>query len=444
MTKAEQNGCIRAGVEANDPRPRTWFVPIGEGRKIRNFFVVSIVATVLIFLQWPVFAEIAPDIQADLYLVQAESYIKRTDSDQAAELLRKIGELLKEHDLEMPAEVYFKYAQVSGMAGAHAEAIAALNHYMELREEHDYGVTAEVYFRYAQVADMAGVPAEAIASLHRYLHLTGRTGENYRQALELLVKTSEDQERAIQEVNVRSRRFRDCEECPELVELPAGSFIMGAPFWEEGRSESEGPVHLVTIGKPFAVGVYEVTFREWDACVSDGGCDGYRPYDEDWGRRDRPVINVSRDDSQAYLRWITERTGQEYRLLSEAEWEYVARAGTRTPFHTGASISTEQANHNSRDRTVEVGSFPANRFGLYDVHGNVWEWVRDCWHDSYAGAPTDGSAWLSGDCTSQVVRGGSWENEPVALRSAERRRNVIWPKYGRNNLGFRVARTVRP
>ena len=243
------------------------------------------------------------------------------------------------------------------------------------------------------------------------------------------------------------QRFRDCPECPEMVVVPAGSFLMGSPDAEEGRFEDEGPLHRVTFSMPFAVGIYEVTFDEWDACVASGGCGGHRPED-DWGRGRRPAIRVSWDDAQSYVQWLSGKTGKRYRLLSESEWEYVARAGTRTPFHTGSTISADQANYDPgpegvyRRQTVPVGSFPANAWGLHDIHGNVWEWVQDCWNDNYQGAPRDGSAWESGDCSLRVLRGGSWINTPGFLRSANRIRTVT--RRSSSQFGFRVARTLTP
>ena len=229
--------------------------------------------------------------------------------------------------------------------------------------------------------------------------------------------------------------------------------MMGSPAEEKHRDDDEGPRHKVTINDPFAVGVYEVTFNEWDYCVRQGGCRGYRPNDKGWGRRDRPVINVSWHDAKAYVQWLSQKTGKPYRLLTEAEWEYAARAGTTTPFHFGNTISTDQANYDGnyaygsgtkgryRKQTIPVGSFSANDFGLYDMHGNVWEWVEDCWHDSYRGAPTDGSAWIArGDCSKRVDRGGSWNGSPVLLRSAYRDWNDSGVRY--NNIGFRVALTL--
>ena len=252
------------------------------------------------------------------------------------------------------------------------------------------------------------------------------------------------------------RVFRDCPGCPEMVVVPAGSFTMGSPSSEEGRYDGEGPQHRVTIPAPFAVGKYEVTFAEWDACVAAGGCNGYRPDGRGWGRGRRPAINMSWNDAKAYVAWLSRKTGERYRLLSEAEWEYAARAGTTGPFHFGSTISTAQANYNGdysygaghkgvyRKKTVPVGSFPANGFGLHDVHGNVWEWAEDCWHTSYAGAPTDGRAWVwGGDCEKRVVRGGGWLTSfPRVLRSAYRGWSSSESRD--DSSGFRIARTVTP
>ena len=223
---------------------------------------------------------------------------------------------------------------------------------------------------------------------------------------------------------------------------------MGSPEEEEGRDDDEGPLHEVRIDYPLAVGAYAVTFDEWDACVSDGGCGGYRPRDEGWGRGTRPVINVSWDDAQLYVKWLSWKTGKGYRLLSESEWEYVARAGTRTRYWWGDEIGRNRANCDrcgsrwNNKQTAPVGSFSANAFGLYDVHGNVWEWVEDCGNDSYDGAPEDGSAWVSEDCIQRVLRGGSWFNRPRNLRSAFRFGNATGDRYG--YAGFRVARTLTP
>ncbi len=261
--------------------------------------------------------------------------------------------------------------------------------------------------------------------------------------------------------------FQDCPDCPEMVVIPSGTFMMGAPESEEESEDGERPVHQVTIAYPFAAGKYEVTFAEWYECVAAGGC-SHKPKDfwSRWSRGRRPVVNVYWHDAQEYVRWLKMKTGYEYRLPSESEWEYMARAGTTTPFHTGQSITPEQANFDGeysyrsypgkgldRSRTVEVGSFAANAFGLHDMHGNVNEWVQDCWDGlaeingdyvmtGYMGAPVDGSAWESDDCFSRVLRGGAYDSKPGELRSAKR--SWFYPYMRGSYLGFRVVRTLTP
>jgi formylglycine-generating enzyme required for sulfatase activity len=253
---------------------------------------------------------------------------------------------------------------------------------------------------------------------------------------------------AIWRVGSARMEFQDCAVCPRMVVIPAGEFTMGSPP-SELQAEAQ---HRVTIARPFAVGRFAVTFDQWDACVRAGGCDGYRPEDQGWGRGNRPAINISWDNAKAYVRWLSAEAGKPYRLLSEAEWEYAARAGTTTRFSSGDTISPRIANYDgsgdgsgpsetNRQRTMPVGSFPPNAFGLYDMHGNVTEWVEDCWHNDYtAASPVDGSAWVEGDCDGHVVRGGSWEDSESELRSAART-----GEYRDNSSyvdGFRVARDL--
>ena len=244
--------------------------------------------------------------------------------------------------------------------------------------------------------------------------------------------------------------FRDCSECPEMVVIPAGAFTMGALASERGYEGKEAPRHQVGIARPFAAGRHEVTFDEWDACVQAVVC--ANPTDSDWGRGRRPVINISWNHARQYVQWLSRKTGRAYRLLSEAEWEYVARAGTTTPFSTGASVAPTQANYNwsaayvaggakakGVGKTFPVGSFPPNAFGLFDVHGNVWEWTEDCGNLSYAGSPADGRPRTDGDCGKRVVRGGAWNDTPEYLRSAAR--SMHDATLLNKNMGFRVART---
>jgi len=238
--------------------------------------------------------------------------------------------------------------------------------------------------------------------------------------------------------------FRECaKDCPEMIVIAAGSFTMGSPATEQDRYNDEGPRHTVTIAKPFAVSKFDVTFADWDACVSVGACPKAAPL---WGRGTQPVINVGWDDAQTYVAWLSKMTGQPYRLLTEAEWEYAARAGTTTAYYWGDEIGKGNANCNGcgskwdNRQTSPVGSFQPNAFGLYDMAGNVWQWLQDCYHGNYDGAPTDGSAWVSRACSNRVVRGGSWGNGPQYLRSAYRVRDTT--DYRGDSLGFRVGRTL--
>jgi formylglycine-generating enzyme required for sulfatase activity len=247
--------------------------------------------------------------------------------------------------------------------------------------------------------------------------------------------------------------FRDCPECPEMVVVAAGEFMMGSPRTEADRDKNEGPQRKVTIAKPFAVGKFEVTFAEWDACVAAGGCK-QRPGDQSWGRGRRPVINVSWNDAREYGAWLSKKTGSTYRLLTEAEWEYAARAGTTTPFSTGHTISTDQANFDGnyasgskdqfRRRTLDVGSFQPNAFGLYDMHGNVAEWVQDCYEDTYSRTPLDGRATAEAPGCLRVLRGGSGFNVPRMLRAASRDSGHDSGHSRHPSIGFRLARTLSP
>ena len=259
--------------------------------------------------------------------------------------------------------------------------------------------------------------------------------------------------------------FRECaKKCPEMVVVPAGSFRMGSPDNEAGRYNNEGPVRTVTIAKPFAVGKFEVTWDDWETCVAMRGCDGRPTGDAKFGKGRKPVINVSWDQARSYVQWLSRMTSRKYRLLTEAEWEYAARAGTQTAYsfaddaadicrHTDLADQSYRrggytgdiANCNDgQTTTAPVGSYPANAFGLHDMHGNVWEWVQDCYDQkAYASAPTDATAVAEpADCKSRVVRGGSWLNSPRVLRAAFRLRYE--PVLRNNLIGFRVARALPP
>jgi sulfatase modifying factor 1 len=267
------------------------------------------------------------------------------------------------------------------------------------------------------------------------------------------------------------KTLRDCRGCPTLVVVPAGTFTMGTPSDEPGRGANEGPQHAVTITRAFAAGVAPVTRDEFAAFVKatkrpdSPGCKlvgakgfqldpqlnwrnpGYAQTGKD------PVACVSYEDASAYAAWLSTRTGKHYRLLSEAEWEYAARAGTTTAYWWGTTPDHEHANYGTEkccevlksgrdqwDYTSPVGSFPANAFGLYDVSGNIFEWVQDCWHDNFEGAPADGSAWDRADCTDRAHRGSSWHASAAFIRIGYR---VHDPVGDRNiYLGFRIARDL--
>jgi formylglycine-generating enzyme required for sulfatase activity len=259
--------------------------------------------------------------------------------------------------------------------------------------------------------------------------------------------------------------FRECAngDCPEMIVIPAGSFVMGSSQAEQSRYAStqrgaaandlqnylpgalasEGPQHRVALPRPFAVSRFDVTFAEWDACVSVGGC--RKNVDGGMGRGAKPAVSVSWNDAEQYVAWLSKMTGRPYRLLTEAEWEYAARAGTTTTYFWGDEIGTGNADclgcgGKATDQTTPVGSFPANAFGLYDMAGEVWQWVEDCYSPSYDRTPTDGSASTRQDCGYRVVRGGAWNIGPDYARSAIRFRYP--PNYQSLNRGFRVARTL--
>ena len=266
----------------------------------------------------------------------------------------------------------------------------------------------------------------------------------------------------------RGDSLAECEACPEMIAIPGGAFEMGSPREEPGRLYWEGPQRRVTI-QPFAIGKYAVTFAEWDACAADGFCrpvptGGEKDDDTDrgWGRDQQPVIEISWNDikgeagdgKKGFLAWLNAQVeGSPYRLPTEAEWEYAARGGTTTAFWLGDKITPWDANYDggyayaggggqgaSREKTLPVRSFEPNPFGLYQVHGNVWEWVEDCWADWYRGAPTDGSSRTDGDCSKAALRGGSWYDVANWVRSASRQGSRRENRG--NTAGFRIARTL--
>ena len=335
--------------------------------------------------------------------------------------------------------------------------------------------------------------ADAIFLLNEAMWVLEFFPEKWKRLAEQLAKLDEKMKEIMKEKMKEMSRwqtvtakiagvFRDCEVCPAMVEIPAGSYEMGSPEGEVGRDEDEGPLHRVTIGEPLAVGVYEVTVGEFGHFVEATGhstgdvCSTHEDgaWEERSGRSWRnpgfdqtarhPVVCVSWDDAQAYVEWLSTKTGMRYRLLSESEWEYAARAGTSTAHYWDEGEAQQCRNANGADaalktrfpdwkwdiatcddgraHTAAAGSYLPNGHFLHDMLGNVWEWVEDCWHSSYSGAPTDGSAWTSGECGERVFRGGAWTHQPRSLRAASR--VGIFPGVPGAEIGFRVARTLTP
>lgn len=234
--------------------------------------------------------------------------------------------------------------------------------------------------------------------------------------------------------------FTDCSSCPEMVVLGGGLYTMGSPATEVGRGRDEGPQREVSVA-PFAMGKYEVTFQQWDACLAGGGCNGFSPPDHGWGRGNRPVVGVSWADAHAYLDWLNAQAGggNRYRLASEAEWEYAARAGAATAYAAGARITATQATFHARE-TTPVGAHAANAFGVFDTSGNVAEWVEDCYAATYNLAPVDGAAVQADRCARRVFRGGGYTDLAPVLRVSARR--FAAPSTRAPAVGFRVVRTL--
>jgi formylglycine-generating enzyme required for sulfatase activity len=259
------------------------------------------------------------------------------------------------------------------------------------------------------------------------------------------------------------KEFKDCSDCPIMVMLPQQSFMMGAPETETAKEPFDGPQHKVTISYPIAVGKFEVTYADWDACRIDGGCArvpreacriemGCTPTQQLTSERHRmPVTDISWFDALEYVKWLSTKTGGTYRLLTEAEWEYAARGGAKTTYPWGEKVKRSNANYgmdkccgpqiegdDKWELSSPVGTFKPNGFGIYNVAGNVWEWTQDCWNDTHADAPTDGSAREAGLCHLHVIKGGSWASLPQRLRPAFRQATAAVDRD--NFIGFRIAR----
>ena len=363
----------------------------------------------------------------------------RKEKEEAVQAARAAWEEVK--STENPAALAAYIAQWESTDGTAEFVDKARSRMADLMQVHKSKKDREEAWERVKEAQSESVLAAYIAQWEHVAEAAEFVSEA-RERLGVLERERIVREAAKQERRRPGRRFRDCAVCPQMVVLPVGDFIMGSSRDEKGRDGDEGPRHRVTISAPFAVGMYEVTFEEWEACMLDGGC-GRDPADEGWGRGSHPVIHMSWVDTQEYVGWLRRRTGKLYRLLSEAEWEYAARAGTRTRYSFGDKISKKQARYGAK-KTVPAGSYAPNGFGLYDMHGNMWEWVEDCWNDSYAGAPNRGQAWFSGNCSLRVLRGGSWASDSGNLRSADRYKGLTDSRIESGRRGFRVARTLTP
>ena len=411
-------------------------------------------------------AGLPPDIAADRLLVKAEREALAGHDLRAQATLRAILKLDADNDLQMPGAFWFRYSKAARLAGDLEQAVEAASRYLtsEGRDGEHYAEALKILDRSEADMDEKRRRLEAeqmrLAAAERERLRTERLAADEYRTL---------RERLRAERSSHQGAFADALETggygPEMIRVPAGTFEMGCKMGRDSIRTKSGKwicyrawaSRRVRV-EEFAISRHETTFADWDACVAGGGCSGYRPDDQGWGRGARPVMLVSWDDAQKYVAWLTSATGFEYRLPSEAEWEYAARAGSTSKYSWGPTLSEGRANcpgcnfapwkvkYVSRGRKhpgmpTPVASFPPNAFGLFDVHGNVNEWVDDCDNPNYVGAPKDGSARLEGDCSRRGARGGSWKYALVELvnRSFYER-----DEKGRNHLGFRVARGLLP
>ena len=407
--------------------------------------IASLLFVVLMAFFTVAATELPPNIMADKYQLQAEQLIGEQDYKGALEVMNKIVALQKEHNLSLPVVFYFKYAQTALKAGAFQTALDAIKKYLVAT-----GQGGEFY-------------NEALALLNEVEQIQMSEQKRIQTTVDNLleqIKQSIAEEDYVAAINSGKKIVTLQEEHnltlpeealmlldeakfllgPEMVVIPAGRFSMGCVS-DGDCADNEKPVHEVTIGS-FALSKYEVTFEEYDRFTAATGRE--RANDEGWGRGRRPAINISWEDAVAYTVWLSAQTGMNYRLPSEAEWEYAARAGSKGKYSWENEIGHDRANcagcgsQWDQEKTAPVGSFSANGWGLYDMHGNVWEWVQDCYNDSYRDAPADGSAWETGNCSLRLRRGGSWLNSPRFLRSANR--SKVRSEERNYVVGFRVAR----
>ncbi len=369
-------------------------------------------------------------------LSQAEEAIARGDEKSA---LQRLSEMNALKNVKRPSSTYILEARLAGRASDWPRTMTILETYFRVasQDDPDLKTAADLY----AAAGSRKVEAEARIVAEKVAAEAAATTRKPDKAFEAARTGKPFWERTFHD------RMSNGDLGPLMVALPLGSFVMGSPETEEGRDSDEGPQRTVSISNPMAVGRYEVTWNEYARCVVAGGCTPAS--DDGFGGGDRPVTNVSWKEANRYAQWLSEQTGQPYRLLSEAEWEYAARAGTATPFSTGSTISSEQGNFDGawfaapgkagifRRATTPVGSFSANNFGLHDMHGNANEWVQNCYTESQR---RDAHTVEQAGCDFHVYRGGSWAAYAQQIRSANRFRTL---DVRMNTIGFRVARTLR-
>lgn len=389
-------------------------------------------------------AQLPPAIEADRMLVRAERQIKDGDFAAALETLDGILSLQEKHDLEVPVEFWFKHAQVAQQAGKNSKAASSALLYLEKA-----GQQGEHYLEALRLLDEADEEVRKAVDAAEKEQAAKEEMKEKRIRAERRARQRKQRAEKVAQSTVSAgfqpgMHFKECGACPLMVVLPPGHYYMG------GFGDDNSPAHPVVISDPFAVSKYELAFLHWDACVADGGCNGHRPNDQGWGRDSRPVVAVSWDDAISYVTWLSLKTGAKYRLLSESEWEYSARASTvdSTNFSWGDDLGRDRANCDGcgslwdDEMSAPVGNFAANNFGLHDMHGNVQEWVQDCWKNNYVDAPSDGAAWELSYCAERVTRGGSFSEPERAMRSSERYWGGSSDRY--SNVGFRVARDLVP
>lgn len=395
-------------------------------RRLSAFSLLALVAS------WQASAIQPPPATLDELLGDAETHVAENDRVAA---LRLLEEALALHTLEVesgakvPDDFWFRHARVASAAGRHGQAVeSAMRHVAATRG-------AGEYYGAAVAIVAASAP-----------HLDGDRSGDLGDYEALRARLATERERF-------AGGFADVLESggygPEMVVVPAGHFYMGCPSGDYGCWHTEKPVRGISVAA-FAISRHEVTFAAWEMCLAAKGCGGYRPADRAWGRGARPVVDVSWEDAQAYAAWLSTETGAAYRLPSGAEWEYAARAGGGTSFGWGASVGVNRANCDGCGsrwdgrQTAPVASFAPNPWGLYDMHGNVSEWVEDCYFPDYEGAPRNGSAWTNPGCRARVLRGGTWALPPTHAGAAQR----AWADGATRSYtgfkGFRVARTVTP